>query len=151
MLLFCPVYIVLSHLSTATLTELTFSFQKPCLEKEMKSIVFQSVQNIDLPHLAELQEASWIILKQKTGIWVVCLCDVVHRNSGRLFHWRNSWRKPNQIHRQKPVHIPKGTLCYENEKNPLLGEFFSNLVLHFHKVGGLTRHRFKKEWSKYDF
>lgn len=58
------------------------------------------MQNIDSQHLAELQEASWTILKQKIDIWLVCLCNTLRMNSGRLFHWINSWRKLNQIIKQ---------------------------------------------------
>lgn len=35
---------------------------------------------------------------------------------------------------------PKAEICRE---------FLSNLVMHFHKAGGLIRDRLKKEWSKY--
>lgn len=126
LLLSCPVDISVWNMCTATLSELDFTIQKPSLEQERSSIVFQSVQNIDLQLLAwaprgKLNNPETEKEKKKRLLGGVCLCDTVHRSSVDCStELKKDWRKPNQTLRQKPVHIPDGTLWYGNEKHPVL-------------------------------
>lgn len=85
LLLSCPVDISVWNMCTATLCELDFTIQKPSLEQERSSIVFQSVQNIDLQLLAWAPRGKLNNPETEKGkkrlSGGVCLCDTVHRSS----------------------------------------------------------------------
>lgn len=101
-----------------------FLLLKAMFRKKKKKHCFWSVENIDLQNLAELQEASWIILKQKVeNRHLVLLCDTRHRNSWKTVPRKKQLKETKSNTQTKPVYIPKGTLCYENEQNPVLKEW----------------------------
>lgn len=78
-------------------------------ETEKQSIVFLSVQNIDLQRLAEpaeLEEASWTILKQKIDIWFVVFVLPAAQNQWKTaalkeqLKWATYKKKKNCISRK---------------------------------------------------
>lgn len=101
------------------------------------SIVFCSVQTIHLQHLAELQEASGTILKQKIGIWFVMFVWHTAQKQWKTVPLKKQLKETNSISvnisqkvhyvmRMKQIH------SWKSGKKDLV------TLLHFNKVSNST-------------